>query len=158
MIVKCVDFACDLSKCFYLFQNNQIMYVINSPCDVSHPHVPFVYACVCVLVIHLIAFKLAKATFFVFSSFFFSSCPTDMMLTSFFSFPLYWLNVPLLELWSTLVSSCCSFGSAGNCCWLLASSRCFYSKVTNLSCLVVLAQSHVKPAVKRRYTRNPFPF
>lgn len=51
------------------------MYVINSPFDVSHPHVPFVYACVCVLVIHLIAFKLAKATFFVFSSFFFLLVP-----------------------------------------------------------------------------------
>lgn len=44
------------------------MYVINSPCDVTHTHVPFVYACVCVLVIYLIAFKLAKATFFFFLS------------------------------------------------------------------------------------------
>lgn len=48
VLVKCVDFACDLSECFYLFQNNQIMYVINSPCDVTRTHVLFVYACVCV--------------------------------------------------------------------------------------------------------------
>lgn len=75
VIVKCVDFACDLSECFYLFQNNQIMYFINSPCDVTRTHVLFVYACVCVLVICLIAFKLAKATFFFLILFFFLLIP-----------------------------------------------------------------------------------